>query len=268
MVMRRLCVLLLTGGTLALPRTAPGRETKDSASTHRVRVAAASDLRFALEEIVAKFHAVHSEVEIPVTYGSSGNFFSQLSNEAPYDLFLSADAEYPRRLTEEGRAQRGSEFRYARGRLVLWVAKASNLDVERRGLEALTDPSVRKIAIANPRHAPYGRAAEAALRAAGLYEKVQDRLVLGENIAQAAQFVESGAADAGLIARSLATAPALLDKGRFWTVPASLHPTIEQGGAILAWAADPPAARDFVAFLTSETGQEILARYGFDPPGK
>lgn len=266
--MRRLCVFLLAGVALAVPGTASARETRDSASTHRVRVAAASDLRFALEEIVAKFHAIHPEVEIPVTYGSSGNFFSQLSNKAPYDLFLSADAEYPRKLAEAGLALRGSEFRYARGRLVLWVAKASSLDVERRGLEALTDPSVRKIAIANPRHAPYGRAAEAALRAAGLYEKVQDRLVLGENIAQTAQFVQSGAADAGLIALSIATAPALRNDGSFWTVPATLHPKIEQGGAILAWAADPPAARGFVAFLTSETGQEILARYGFDPPGK
>jgi molybdate transport system substrate-binding protein len=268
MIMRTLCVLLLAGGVLSVPGAAAARETKGAAAIHRVRVAAASDLRFALEEIVAKFRGIRPGVEIPVTYGSSGNFFSQLSNKAPYDLFLSADAEYTRKLAEAGLAVRDSEFWYARGRLVLWVAKASSLDVERRGLEALTDPSVRKIAIANPRHAPYGRAAEAALRAAGLYEKVQDRLVLGENIAQTAQFVQSGAADAGLIALSLATAPALRNDGRFWTVPATLHPKIGQGGAILAWAADPPAARDFVAFLTSAAGQEILARYGFDPPGK
>lgn len=245
-----------------------GSGTPRAPTPHRIRVAAASDLRFALDELVTKYEASRPGVEIPVTYGSSGNFFSQLSNKAPYDLFLSADAEYPRKLAEAGLAVRGSEFLYARGRLVLWVARASSLDVERRGLEAVTDPSVRKIAIANPRHAPYGRAAEAALKTAGLYERVRDRLVLGENIAQTAQFVESGAADAGLIALSLATAPALLDKGRFWTVPATLHPKIEQGGAILSWAGDPPAARDFAAFLTSETGQETLARYGFDRPGK
>ena len=268
MVIRRLCVLLLTGGILGLFGTGNAREMNGAASMHRVRVAAASDLRFALEEIVAKFRGIHPEIEIPVTYGSSGTFFSQLSHRAPYDLFLSADAEYPRKLAEAGLAVRSSEFQYARGRLVLWVGKASTVDVERRGLEAVTDPSVRKIAMANPRHAPYGRAAEAALRTAGLYEKVRDRIVLGENIAQTAQFVESGAADAGLIALSLARAPALLDKGRFWTVPATLHPKIEQGGAILAWAADPPSTRAFAAFLTSASGQEILARYGFDPPGK
>lgn len=241
------------------PDPTPGART-------RVRIAAASDLKFALDEIAAKFRASHPDVEIVPTYGSSGNFFSQLSNKAPFDLFLSADAEYPKKLVEAGLAVQGSEFFYARGRVVLWVRNDSALDVERRGLGALLDPAVRKIAIANPRHAPYGRAAEAALRKAGLYDKVEDRLVLGENIAQTAQFAESGSADAGLIALSLAMAPTLREKGRFWTVPGDAHPPIEQAGATLSWAIDPAAAREFQRFLTGEAGRAILARYGFELP--
>jgi molybdate transport system substrate-binding protein len=233
---------------------------------HRIRVAAAADLKFALDELVTKYRAAHPDVEIAVTFGSSGSFFSQLSNKAPYDLFLSADAEYPRKLVEAGLAVKGSEFLYARGRLVLWVRKSSALDVEKRGLESLLDPSVRKIAIANPRVAPYGRAAEAALKKAGIYEKVQPRLVLGENIAQTAQFAESGAADAGLIALSLASSPALREEGKFWLVPANLHPPIEQGGAILTWAEDPAATSAFRAFLVGDGGLAVLEHYGFDRP--
>ena len=245
----------------ALAQTSP-----TASAAHRVRVAAAADLKFALDELVAKYRASHPDVDIAVTYGSSGNFFSQLSNKAPYDLFLSADATYPRKLVEARLAVKGSEFVYARGRIVLWVRKDSPLDIEKRGLEALLDPSVHKIAIANPRVAPYGRAAEAALKTAGLYEKVRERLVLGENIAQTAQFAESGAADAGLIALSLAASPSMREKGRFWPVPANLHPPIEQGGATMTWAEDPRATADFRAFLTGRDGLPILEHYGFDRP--
>jgi molybdate transport system substrate-binding protein len=233
---------------------------------NRVRVAAAADLKFALDEVVTTYRATHPNVEIVVTYGSSGNFFSQLSHQAPYDLFLSADAAYPLRLVEAGLAVKGSEFHYARGRVVLWVRKDSPLDVGKRGLGALLDPSLRRVAIANPRVAPYGRAAEAALKTAGLYEKVQDKLVLGENVAQTAQFAESGAADAALIALSLATAPVMREKGRFWPVPAKLHPPIEQGGATMAWAENPAATAAFRAFLVGKDGLSVLEHYGFDPP--
>jgi molybdate transport system substrate-binding protein len=259
----RVAALALSVAADALAQTSP-----TASAAHRVRVAAAADLKFALDELVTKYRASHPSVEVAVTYGSSGNFFQQLSNKAPYDLFLSADAAYPRKLVEAGLAVKGSEFLYARGRIVLWVRKDSPLDVEKRGLQALLDPSVRKIAIANPRVAPFGRAAEAALKAAGLYEKVQDRLVLGENIAQTAQFAESGAADAGLIALSLAAAPAMREKGRFWPVPAKLHPPIEQGGAAMTWAEDPPATTDFRAFLTGKDGLSVLEHYGFDAPSE
>jgi molybdate transport system substrate-binding protein len=238
------------------------------APAHRVRVAAASDLKYALDELLMKYRVSHPEVEINVTYGSSGNFFQQLSNKAPYDLFLSADAAYPRKLVEAGLAVKGSEFLYARGRLVLWVRKDSPLDIEKRGLDALLTSTVRKIAIANPRVAPYGRAAEAALKSADLYEKVQDRLVLGENIAQTAQFAESGAADAGLIALSLASAPAMREKGRFWEVPSRFHAPIEQGGATMTWAEDPEATAEFRAYLLGRDGLSALERYGFDRPGE
>jgi len=167
---------------------------------------------------------------------------------------------------EAGLAVKGSEFLYARGRIVLWVRNDSTLDVERRGLNALLDPAVSKIAIANPRVAPYGRAAEAALKSAGIYEQVQDRLVLGENIAQTAQFAESGAADVGLIALSLAAAPAMKDKGRFSPVPSNLHPPIEQGGATMTWAEDPAATAQFRAFLTGRDCLSVLGHYGFDRP--
>jgi molybdate transport system substrate-binding protein len=167
--------------------------------TREVRVAAASDLKFALDEMLEAFHAHHSDIHAQVTYGSSGNFFAQLSNRAPFDLFLSADVEYPRKLIEQGLAPKDTEFLYGVGRIVVWVPRPSPLDLERLGMQALLDPSVRKIAIANPKHAPYGRAAEAAMKTLGVYDKAQERLVFGENIAQTAQFVQSGAADLGIM---------------------------------------------------------------------
>lgn len=172
----------------------------------RVRVAAASDLQFALREIETKFEVGHPGVSVEVIYGSSGNLYAQLSNKAPFDLFLSADISYPR-LVEAGLAAQDTEFSYAVGHIVLWVLQSSQLDLDKLGMRALADPTVKKIAIANPRHAPYGRAAEAAMKSLELYDDVKDRLVLGENIAQAAQYVESGAADVGILALSLCSPP-------------------------------------------------------------
>lgn len=234
---------------------------------HRVvRIAAAADLKFAMDEFLAIFREEHPEIAIDVSYGSSGSLFAQLSNGAPYDLFLSADMDYPRRLIDEGVVLEDSEFRYAMGHLVVWAPKESPLDVERLGLDALTEPSAGSVAIANPQFAPYGRAAEAALRNSGVYKAVQNRLVLGENVAQTAQFVESGAADAGIISLSLALSPALRDKGRFREIPPNLYAPIEQGGVILRWARDREATRRFHAFLVGPTGKEILKRYGFSVP--
>jgi molybdate transport system substrate-binding protein len=233
-----------------------------------VRVAAAADLKFALDEVAGAFERQSPGIKVTPTYGSSGNFFAQLSNEAPFDLFLSADIDYPRKLVEQGKAARGSEFVYAVGHLVVWVPTGSKADVAKLGLRALLDPSVKKVAIANPQHAPYGRAAEAALKKLGVYDHVKDRLVLGDNVAQAAQFVESGAADAGVIALSLARAPTMRDRGRYAEVPLDAYPRLEQGGIILRWAKDREAAQALRDFLTGPEGRAVLDRYGFLLPGE
>jgi molybdate transport system substrate-binding protein len=233
-----------------------------------VSVAAAADLKFALDEVGAAFEAAHPDVKVNVAYGASGTFFGQLSNRAPFDVFFSADVEYPRKLVGAGLADKDSLFTYAVGHLVVWVPKDSPLDVEKLGAKALLEPSVRKVAIANPKHAPYGRAAEAALKSLGVYDQVKDRLVLGENVAQAAQFAESGSADAGVFALSLALAPTLRDKGRYWEVPPGAYPRLEQGAVVLSWAKDREATDALCAYVKGEKGREVLRRYGFLLPGE
>ena len=258
------CVAVLSGCDREAP--APSATTgpaSQPSGAREVRIAAASDLKFALEEVVDAFRRTHPGISVTTTYGSSGNFYAQLSNDAPFDLFLSADLSYPQKLIESGKGSKETLFRYAVGRLVVWTPAGSTLDVQSQGLRALADPSVRKVAIANPQHAPYGRAAEAAMRSAGVYDAVKDKLVLGENVAQAAQFVQSGAADVGVIAHSLAVAPPMRGKGRSFDVPPDAHPRIEQGGVILSRAKDPAAALAFGAFLLSPDGKAILKSYGF-----
>jgi molybdate transport system substrate-binding protein len=183
-------------------------------------------------------------------------------------LYAGADIEYPRKLIEQGLALKETEFLYAVGRIVLWVPRRSSLDLERLGMQALLDPSVRKVAIANPKHAPYGRAAEAAMQTLGVYAQVQGRLVLGENIAQAAQFIQTGAADIGIIALALALAPALREEGRSWEIPRDAYPRMEQGGVILPWAKDMAAAQALRAFVLGSEGKAVLRRYGFSLPGE
>lgn len=230
----------------------------------KLTVAAAADLRFALDELAVQFRAAHPGVALAVTYGSSGNFFAQIQNGAPFDVFLSADADYPRRLIAAGLAKPDSLFLYGIGRIVLWVPAGSPVDPS-LGTGALEALSVHHIAIANPEHAPYGRAAVAALHSLGAYDRVSPKLVLGENVAQAFQFVESGAAEAGIVALSLALAPAARGHGRYWELPAGAYPKIEQGGVILNRAPAGPAAQ-FRAFLLSADARRILQRYGFAPP--
>jgi molybdate transport system substrate-binding protein len=232
-----------------------------------VRIAAASDLRFGLDEIVARLRQVQPALDVQVTYGSSGTFFAQLVNGAPFDLFMSADTDYPRQLAARGLIREGSEFTYAIGRLAVWVPAASPLDVRKNGFQVLVDPRVRHVSIANPATAPYGRAAEAAMRQAMVYERVKPALVLGENVAQALQFVQSGSAEAGVVALSLAIAPTVKDRGRYWIVPLELYPRMEQGGVILRAAADADAASIVRAFLIGDEGRSILKRYGFFLPG-
>src|SRR5215813_13475098 len=168
-----------------------------------IRVAAAADLQFALDELATRYRS-QTGVRIATTYGSSGGFFMHIQNGAPFDVFLSADVEYPRKLEASGFAETGSLRQFATGRIVLWMRPDLPIDLVQIGWKALIDPGVKKIAIANPEHAPYGRAAVAALHQAGIFDQVRPKFVYGENISQAAQFVESGNAEAGIIALSLA----------------------------------------------------------------
>lgn len=229
-------------------------------------IAAAADLKFALDTLTREFQSQHPKIQPSITYGSSGNFHAQIQNGAPFDLYLSADAEYPRKLAADGLALDNDTFLYAIGRIVVWVPESSPIDVGKLGIDSLFAPSVRKIAIANPQHAPYGKAAVAALKSLGVYEKARPHLVLGENIAQAAQFVQSGAADIGVIALSLALAPEMKAPGRYWEIPPDSYPKMEQGGMILKRTAKAAEARVFRDFLVSDHGRAVLKQYGFFLP--
>ncbi|HMF97650.1 MAG TPA: molybdate ABC transporter substrate-binding protein [Vicinamibacterales bacterium] len=231
------------------------------AAAQPLRIAAASDLQAALPNIAAAFEKDTGHA-VALTFGSSGNFFTQLQNGAPFDLFLSADIDYPRQLERDGRAEKGSLYEYATGRLVLWTRNDSRIDLT-RGLAVLTDPAVRRIAIANPEHAPYGRAAVAALHHERIDEGVKAKLVRGENISQAAQFVQSGNADVGIVALSLALAPALKNSGRFVEVPESFYPPIEQAAVVVAASRQKAVARQFVEFLKQPASRRTLQSYGF-----
>lgn len=234
------------------------------AQAEDLAVAAASDLNFAIKELIGEYEKQTGR-HVKLSLGSSGNFYAQLQQGAPFDLYFSADIGYPKKLEEAGLTVPGTLYRYAVGRIVLWAPKNSSIDVS-KGLTVLREPTVKKIAIANPKHAPYGRAAVAAMEQAQLYSEVKDRLVLGENISQAAQFIESGACDVGIIALSLALAPAMQSAGGYWQIPAEAHPPLEQGAVILKQSKNQDAARQFVSFMQSPPGQEIMTRYGFTLP--
>lgn len=236
-------------------------------SPRTLTVAAASDLQFALGEIAPAFEKATGSI-VKLSFGASGSFVAQITAGAPFDLFFSADESYPKRLIEAGLAVPESFHRYATGRLVLWVPKGSPIDVEKEGMQALIHPTVRKIAIANPAHAPYGKAALAALQSSGLYDRVQSRLILGENISQAAQFVQSGNAEIGLLSLSHASAASLKDLGRFGLVPADAYPPLHQGVVILKRSGEASLAQSFIDFVRGKEGTAILQRYGFTIPSE
>ena len=235
-----------------------------SVAAEEITIAAASDLNFAFKDLVAEFEKTSGH-HVKLSLGSSGNFYAQIQNGAPFDLYFSADIGYPKKLEEAGLTVPGSLYRYAIGRIVIWTGHESNINVA-KGFDTLRELSIKKIAIANPKHAPYGRAAVAAMEHFKVYEQVKDRLVFGENISQAAQFVESGACDIGIIALSLALAPTMKTRGAYWEVPESAHPPLEQGAAILKSSKHQEAAKQFVEFLQGAKGREIMTRYGFTLP--
>ncbi|MDT8399163.1 MAG: molybdate ABC transporter substrate-binding protein [Pseudomonadales bacterium] len=233
-----------------------------AAHAGKLTIAAASDLKFAMDEIVATFRVSHPGDQVDVIYGSSGKFRTQIEQGAPYDLYFSADIVYPRLLAESGLA--GSEVRpYAFGRIVLWSA---TMDAATMTLANLSDPRISRIAIANPRHAPYGKRAEEALRASGLWEKVESKLVYGENIAHTAQLIQTGNAQIGIIALSLAVNPELADKGAYWLIPDELHAPLDQGFVITKRAEGNAAAKRFSAYMSSKAARAVMTRYGFVLP--
>ena len=235
------------------------------ARCEELTIAAAADLNFAFKELVGEFEK-RTGNHVKLSLGSSGNFYSQIQNGAPFDLYFSADIGYAKKLHEAGHALPDSLYKYAVGRIVLWTSARSPLELERLGMDVLLDPSIKRVAIANPKHAPYGRAAVAALQHFKIHERVKDKLVLGENMSQAAQFVESGAADIGIIALSLALATTMKEAGRYWEVPLNSYPSLEQGAILLKSGKNPKGARAFLVFLQGTEGRAIMRKYGFSPP--
>jgi molybdate transport system substrate-binding protein len=230
-------------------------------------IAAASDLRFALEEITTRFTAQTGE-RVRLSFGSSGNFLRQIAQGAPYQVYLSADEGYVLALHKEGFTQDQGTL-YAIGRIVIIAPRGSPLGVDAglKGLaKALKDGTLERFAIANPQHAPYGRAARDALRHSGLWEAIESRLVLGENVSQAAQFAASGSTQGGIIAYSLARAPKLASLGEYALIPANWHGPLRQRMVLLKGAG--PTARAFYAFVQTPAAREILQRYGFILPGE
>ena len=231
-------------------------------AAQEITVAAASDLQFAMQDVAARFQKETGK-SVKVIYGSSGNFFQQIQNGAPFDIFFSANLDYAKKLQAAGLTDPGSYYQYARGKIVIWVPKDSKLDLT-SGMKTLLDPSVKKIAVANPEHAPYGQAAVAAMQSQNVYEKVKDKFVLGENISQTASFVVSGSADVGIVALSLALSPDMKDKGRYTEVPADEYPAIEQACVILGSSKNKEAARQFLSFVKTAAIADVLRSYGFD----
>lgn len=231
----------------------------------KILVAAAANLNPAMEEICKGFEKANPTIGVEVSYGSSGNFFAQIKQGAPFDIFFSADTTYPVRLEEEGLAVKGGSTIYAFGSIVLWIPKNSALN-PRKGLHIVLDPKVKKIAIANQKLAPYGMAAEEALRYYGLWDKIQDKLVFGENISQTAQFVQSGAADVGIIALSQAISPKLENDGDYWVVPAESYNKLGQAYVALQRSKDKPVVRKFLEFVQGKKGEKIFSQYGYSLP--
>ena len=229
-----------------------------------VRVAAAADLKFAMDELAKGFEN-KTGTRVDVTTGSSGNFFGQIQSGAPFDLFFSADMDYPKKLQASGFAEPGTLYEYALGGIVIWTPSNSPMDVVKDKWNTLLNARIQKIAIANPSLAPYGRAAISALQKAGIYEQVKPKLVYGENISQAAEFVQSGNAQAGIIARSLALCPGMKE-GKAWEIPMNMHPPIEQGAVVPKSANNKNAALEFLDFVKSAAGRAILQKYGFASP--
>jgi molybdate transport system substrate-binding protein len=246
-------LLILLTALLALP-----------ASAAPLLVAAAADLSYCMDELGAAFERQAPRAELKVSTGASGNLFNQIRNGAPFDVFLSADMAYPRQLVRDGAADGATLTPYALGRIVLWSLDP-RFDLK-QGMPVLQDSRLSRIAIANPAVAPYGRAAKAALEAAGTWQALQPKLVIGENIAQTVQFVQTGNAQIGIVSYASVLAPRLKGSGSYYLIPDAGMAPIEQGAIVTAHGKANPLAARFVQFLSSPAARDILQRHGFGLP--
>jgi molybdate transport system substrate-binding protein len=224
-------------------------------------IAAAADLTYCLTELNAAFKSTHPDVDFKVSMGSSGNFFAQITAGAPFEVFMSADLEYPRQLMEAGLADKTSLTPYAIGQIALWTLD-SGLDIS-KGLGVLTSSAVQRIAIANPKHAPYGRAARAAMEHSAVWDAVRSKIVMGENIGQAAQFVQSGNAEVGIVALSLLKSPNLPNPGKYYLIPQNSFPRMNQAAVLTKKGESNPVAREYMQFLRSAEARAIFDKNGF-----
>jgi molybdate transport system substrate-binding protein len=250
--LRNLCALCVSA--LSFPLLSSSQQPE-------LKIAAAADLKFAMTDLAAAYEK-QSGVKLNLTFGASGNFYAQIQNGAPFDIFFSADSDYPRKLNEAGLVLANSADTYAIGKLVVWSPASEKIDPSKSNWQSLLDPSVKKIAIANPDHAPYGRAALEALKNSGLYEKIKDKLVFGDNIAQTAQFVQSGNAQIGILAESLILAPSF-GPGHSWKIPPEQYPPLIQSVVALKSSAHKDAALAFLAWIKTPPALAIFGKYGF-----
>lgn len=229
-----------------------------------LRIAAAADLQPVLPSVIAEFQQLHPERQVTASYQSSATLATQIENGAPFDLFLAADLSFPQRVIAAGLADSNEPVPYARGTLVLWARKDSRF--EPLSIAALSDPSLKTLAIANPEHAPYGRAAQSAIAGLKLTDQLHPKLIIAENIAQTAQFVDSGNAELGLISLTSAVAERLKADGTYIEIPPASYPPILQGAVVIKGSANQQPAHQFLRFLLSAPVQQELFAKGLKQP--
>ncbi len=250
----------------AAPNPTPASPTATAPAPTSVSIAAAANLVYALDALNAAFAKVAPELKVTSATGASGNLVAQIKNGAPFDIFLSADVEYPQALVKAGQADAKTLTTFATGRLVLWTTRPATAVALKSIPETVRDPAVQKLAIANRDTAPYGRAAQQTLEKLGAWADAQPKLVTGDNITQTAQFVETGSADAGFVALSLVMSPKLKDRGRWLEVPANLHAPLDHAAVITLHGATNPAAKRYLDFLRSEPAKKIFRDFGYAVP--
>lgn len=230
-------------------------------SAQKVVVAAAADLRYAMDEVVVAYKKLNPKSDIKVTYGSSGNAYQQIISGAPYDIYFSADIKYTQRLTEQGLTATKPKL-YAIGFIVLW---SHEIDVS-KGMSSLNNPKLKKLAIANPDHAPYGKRAQECLQHYKLYDKLKEKIILGENIAQTAQFAQTGNAEIGILALSLVLSPAMKNQGKYFLIDSKSYSPLEQAYVIIKKPTINAETFKFARFVASPEARGILKSYGFKLP--